>query len=243
MPLSDIRIVLIRPTHPGNVGAVARAIKNMQLESLYLVAPEEFPSPEATARAAGAGDVLERAVVCDTLDEAIKGCHLVIGTTARMRRIEWPELEPEVCARTLLTGSQQGPVALLFGQERMGLTNPELDRCQYVVTIPSNPEHPVLNLACAVQILAYEIYRAELAGRAADDQQGQESEPVGNEDMRLFYQHLEEVLQQTGFLDPDNPRFLMRRLMRLYNRTQPDRNELNILRGILTSVQKPRPRV
>lgn len=243
MSLSDIRIVLIRPTHPGNVGAVARAIKNMQLESLYLVAPEEFPSPEATARAAGAGDVLERAVVCGTLDEAIKGCHLVIGTTARMRRIEWPELDPETCARTLLDGSRQGPVALLFGQERMGLTNPELDRCQYVVTIPSNPEHPVLNLACAVQILAYEIYRAELAGRAAEDQQGRDAEPVGSEDMRLFYQHLEEVLQQTGFLDPDNPRFLMRRLMRLYNRAQPDRNELNILRGILTSVQKPRPRV
>lgn len=243
MPLSDIRIVLIRPTHPGNIGAVARAIKNMQLENLYLVAPEEFPSPEATARAAGAGDVLERAVVCDTLDEAIKGCHLVIGTTARMRRIEWPELDTVECARTLLTGSQQGPVALLFGQERMGLTNPELDHCQYVVTIPSNPEHPVLNLACAVQILAYEIYRAELAGRVTEGQQEREAEPVGSEDMRLFYQHLEEVLQQTGFLDPDNPRFLMRRLMRLYNRAQPDRNELNILRGILTSVQKPRPRV
>jgi TrmH family RNA methyltransferase len=243
MPLSDIRIVLIRPTHPGNVGAVARAIKNMQLENLYLVAPEEFPSLEATARAAGAGDVLERAVVCGSLDEAIKGCHLVIGTTARMRRIEWPELDPVTCARTLLAGSQQGPVALLFGQERMGLTNPELDRCQYVVTIPSNPEHPVLNLACAVQILAYEIYRAELAGRAVEDQQEREAEPAGSEDMRLFYQHLEEVLHQTGFLDPDNPRFLMRRLMRLYNRAQPDRNELNILRGILTSVQKPRPRV
>jgi tRNA (cytidine32/uridine32-2'-O)-methyltransferase len=243
MPLIDIRIVLIRPTHPGNVGAVARAIKNMQLESLYLVSPEDFPSPEATARAAGAGDVLERAVVCDSLDEAIKGCHLVIGTTARMRRIEWPELDTVECARTLLTGSRQGPVALLFGQERMGLTNPELDRCQYVVTIPSNPEHPVLNLACAVQILAYEIYRAELAGRVADDQQEREAEPVGSEDMRLFYQHLEEVLHQTGFLDPDNPRFLMRRLMRLYNRAQLDRNELNILRGILTSIQKPRPRV
>ncbi len=243
MPLIDIRIVLIRPTHPGNVGAVARAIKNMQLESLYLVSPEDFPSPEATARAAGAGDVLERAVVCDSLDEAINGCHLVIGTTARMRRIEWPELDTVECARTLLTGSRQGPVALLFGQERMGLTNPELDRCQYVVTIPSNPEHPVLNLACAVQILAYEIYRAELAGRVADDQQEREAEPVGSEDMRLFYQHLEEVLHQTGFLDPDNPRFLMRRLMRLYNRAQLDRNELNILRGILTSIQKPRPRV
>jgi len=243
MPLFDIRIVLIRPTHPGNVGAVARAIKNMQLESLYLVSPEDFPSPEATARAAGAGDVLERAVVCDSLDEAIKGCHLVIGTTARMRRIEWPELDTVACARTLLAGSRQGPVALLFGQERMGLTNPELDRCQYVVTIPSNPEHPVLNLACAVQILAYEIYRAELAGRVADDQQEREAELVGSEDMRLFYQHLEEVLHQTGFLDPDNPRFLMRRLMRLYNRAQLDRNELNILRGILTSIQKPRPRV
>ncbi len=243
MPLIDIRIVLIRPTHPGNVGDVARAIKNMQLESLYLVSPEDFPSPEATARAAGAGDVLERAVVCDSLDEAINGCHLVIGTTARMRRIEWPELDTVECARTLLTGSRQGPVALLFGQERMGLTNPELDRCQYVVTIPSNPEHPVLNLACAVQILAYEIYRAELAGRVADDQQEREAEPVGSEDMRLFYQHLEEVLHQTGFLDPDNPRFLMRRLMRLYNRAQLDRNELNILRGILTSIQKPRPRV
>ena len=242
MVSANIRIVLVRPTHPGNVGATARAMKNMSLRSLYLVEPEKFPSPEATDRAAGADDVLHDAVICASLDEALKDCHLVIGTSVRSRRIEWPTLDPAGGASRLVEAAQLGPVALLFGQERTGLLNSELDRCHFVVTIPTDPSYSSLNLASAVQILAYEIYRAVLAGAAASTTEAREGRPASNEDMQRFYQHLEEVLQQIGFLDPDNPRYLMRRLMRLFNRAGMDNNEMNIMRGILTAIQQGRPR-
>lgn len=239
MALSNIRIVLVRPTHPGNVGATARAMKNMSLSRLYLVAPENYPSPMATDRAAAATDVVEAAVICASLDHAIEDCHLVIGTTARSRRIEWPTLDPPTGARRLVEGAGKGPVALLFGQERTGLLNEELDRCHAMVTIPSDKEYSSLNLASAVQILAYELYRAHQPQVVTPAvKQGDESKPVSQEDMLRFYAHLERVLNQIGFLDPANPRFLMRRLMRLFNRIELDDNELNILRGILTAIQK-----
>jgi TrmH family RNA methyltransferase len=235
MSLENIRIVLVRPTHPGNIGASARAMKNMGLATLYLVAPRQFPHPEATARAAEAGDVLARAAVCDTLDEALRDCRLAIGTSARARRIEWPALAPEACAERLLADAAQGPVALLFGQERTGLTNDELDRCHSVVSIPVDPGYPSLNLACAVQILAYELRRRRLAATPAA---GVPVAAVSQEQMRNLYEHLERVLVGIDFLDPGNPRLLMRRLTRLFNRAGPDQNEINILRGILTAVQK-----
>lgn len=235
--MNNIRIVLVHPTHPGNVGAAARAMKNMSLLNLYLVTPEKFPGPEATNRAAGADDILRNAVICDSLDEAIRDCHLVIGTTARLRRIEWPALDPIAGAKRLVEGARQGPVALLFGQERTGLLNEELDRCHFVLSIPSNKEFSSLNLASAVQILAYEIHRAVLA-YTASEQPEIFDRPANAEDRRRFYQHLEQVLQQIGFLDPENPRLLMRRLMRLFNRINMDHNEINILRGILTAVQQ-----
>lgn len=238
MFLSNIRIVLVRPTHPGNVGATARAMKNMSLHHLYLVAPEDFPSADATDRAAGADDVLENAMICASLDEALKDCHLVIGTSARQRRIEWPSLDPESCAHRLVEGAQQGPVALLFGQERTGLLNAELDRCHFVVTIPADRNYSSLNLACAVQILAYEIHRVRLSESSANQADTREGRPVSDEDMQGLYRHMEEVLQLIGFLDPANPRRLMRRLMRLFNRAVLDHNEMNILRGILTAVQQ-----
>jgi tRNA (cytidine32/uridine32-2'-O)-methyltransferase len=241
--LSNLRIVLVRPTHPGNVGATARALKNMSLRTLYLVAPEDYPSREATDRAVGAVDVLQGAVVCGSLDEALQGCHLVIGTSARSRRIEWPALDPGICAQRLVDGARRGPVALLFGQERTGLTNAELDLCHFVVTIPSDRNYSSLNLAAAVQILAYEIHRATLAPAAASALEAGAGRPVGSEDMQRFYRHLEEVLQQIDFLDPANPRLLMRRLMRLFNRAAPDQNEMNILRGILTAVQRHRTKL
>jgi tRNA (cytidine32/uridine32-2'-O)-methyltransferase len=241
MVLTNIRIVLVRPTHPGNIGATARAMKNMSLSSLYLVAPEDFPSAEATDRAVGGDDVLQNAVLCPSLDEALRECHIVIGTSARQRHIEWPALEPEICARRLVDEARFGPVALLFGQERTGLLNAELDRCHFVVTIPADQTYSSLNLACAVQILAYEIYRAAQASSPVDvSSDVKEGRLVSQEDMRRFYQHLEEVLHQTGFLDPANPRFLMRRLIRLFNRAGLDDNELLIMRGILTSVQQQR---
>jgi len=239
---ANIRIVLVRPTHPGNVGATARAMKNMAMRSLYLVEPERFPSPEATDRAAGADDVLDSAVICASLDGALKDCHLVIGTSARPRRIEWPTLDPAAGAGRLVEGAQQGPVALLFGQERTGLLNSELDRCHFVVTIPADQAYSSLNLASAVQILAYEIYRAVLAGRPGEAMEAREGRLASSEDMQRFYQHLAEVLQQIGFLDPDNPRYLMRRLMRLFNRAGMDDNEMNILRGILTAIQQRLPK-
>jgi len=238
MALSNIRIVLVRPTHPGNVGATARAMKNMALRSLYLIEPEKFPSPLAMDRAAGADDVLQDAVICASLDEAIRDCHLVLGTTARQRRIEWPALDPADGARRLVEAAQLGPVALLFGQERTGLLNSELDRCHIMVTIPADKEYSSLNLASAVQILAYEIYRATLAGKHPEPLEPGAGRAVSDEDMQRFYRHMEEVLQQIGFLDPANPRRLMRRLMRLFNRVTLDHNEMNILRGILTAVQQ-----
>jgi len=242
MVSSNLRIVLVRPTHPGNVGATARAMKNMSLRNLYLVEPENFPSAQASDRAVGADDLLRNASICASLDEALVGCHLVIGTSARQRRIEWPALDPESCARRLVEGAQSGPVALLFGQERMGLLNAELDRCHYVVTIPADKEYSSLNLACAVQILAYEIHRAMHSGTTATagGTDVREGRPVSAEEMQRFYRHLEDVLQQIEFLDPENPRLLMRRLMRLFNRASPDHNEMNILRGILTAVQTKR---
>ncbi|OGI46369.1 MAG: hypothetical protein A2637_03425 [Candidatus Muproteobacteria bacterium RIFCSPHIGHO2_01_FULL_65_16] len=233
--MKNIRIVLVRPTHPGNIGAAARAMKNMGLENLHLVAPENFVAAEARARAVGAEDVLARAVTRDSLDAALADCHLVIGASARARRIEWPLLEPKACAEKLIAAA--GPAALVFGQERTGLTNAELERCCFVVQIPASPAFPSLNLAAAVQVLAYEIY---LAGRRSLEQKDRVATPVSHEDMRQFYRHLEQVLVQTGFLDPSNPRLLMRRLVRLFNRAGLDRNELNILRGILTAVQTRR---
>lgn len=233
-PLSAIRAVLVRPTHPGNIGGAARALKNMGLSRLYLVAPAGRNAADANARAAGAADVLAHAVSCDALDDAIGDCHFVVGTTARSRRIEWPIVDPRDAAARLVQQAQRGPVAMLFGPERSGLTNIELDRCHLVVCIPSHPDYPSLNLVCAVQILAYEIYR-----RASDVSVAPATTdaPATDAEMNHFYRHLEEVLTQIKFLDPENPRLLERRLRRLFNRAQPDQNEVNILRGVLTQVQ------
>ncbi len=241
MALSDIRVILVHPTHPGNVGAVARAMKNMGLRQLVLVAPCALPDPEAHARAAGADDVLAAARSVATLEQAIAGCSLVIGTSARSRAIAWPSLDPRAAAEIMVAESAQGEVALVFGSERTGLTNEQLDRCHYTVSIPADPQFSSLNLACAVQVMAYEIRQAECpqeSGAAGADRSGAGTHPVGSEDMERFYAHLEQVLVEIGFLDQANPRKLMRRLMRLFNRSRPDSNEMNILRGILTAVQQ-----
>ncbi len=242
MSLDNIRIVLVRPTHPGNIGATARAMKTMALRTLYLVAPERFPGPEAAALAAGAEDVLGAARICRTLDEAIGDCVRVIGSSARERRIEWPCLSPAQCARQLLSDAAAAPVALLFGQERTGLTNEELDRCQYVVSIAANPDYSSLNLANAVQVLAYEIYGAYLKARDQAPGEAARAPGVTAADLDRLYEHLQTVLVEIGFLDPANPRLLMRRLMRLFNRAQLDANEYNILRGVLTAVQQAKAR-
>lgn len=235
--LDTIRIVLVGTTHPGNIGAAARAMKTMGLYRLVLVNPENFPSADATARASGADDVLYQARVVDDLDAALEGCHLVIGASARRRGIQCVELDPRACAQQALNISRhgEGEVALVFGREHSGLSNEELDRCHFMVRIPSNPDYSSLNLAAAVQVLCYELrMAADLAEDAAD---GVISLPAPAEEMERFYQHLQEVLLALGFLNPANPRHLMRRLRRLYGRALPDQTEVNILRGMLSAVQ------
>ena len=243
MSLDRIRIVLMAPSHGGNIGGSARAMKTMGLSRLVLVAPKEFPSAEASARAVGAEDVLEQAQVCASLEEAVGDCELVIGTSARSRRIHWPLVDPPEAARRVLAHSVAGQVAVLFGRERIGLTNDELDRCQLLVNVPSNPAFSSLNLAAAVQVIAYEIWRASTATQPVE----LPAEPLGepratHAEVQRFYAHLEQVLIELEFLDPENPRRLMRRLMRLFNRVELTTNEVNILRGILTSVTQLRGR-
>lgn len=245
MSLERIRIVLVATSLGGNIGGCARAMKNMGLRHLVLVAPQDFPSNDATARAAGAEDVLANAQVCTSLEEAIADCQWVVGTSARDRRISWPQLSLDEAARRAVSASSTSQeVAIVFGRERTGLTNDELDRCQALVTIPTDPEFASLNLACAVQVVAYEIYRAELVSSAAPAAVADLDEPRASQgEVERFYQHLEQAMIETGFLDPQNPRLLMRRLMRLFNRVDLTVNEVNILRGILTSFQQLQKRL
>ncbi|OBS10631.1 RNA methyltransferase [Acidihalobacter prosperus] len=242
MALDAIRIVLVEPSHPGNIGAAARAMKTMGLSRLYLVAPELYPHAEATARASGADDVLARAAVCQNLDAALAGVTLVLGTSARARNLEWPTIPPREAA-TRIGAETGGEVAILFGRERSGLTNAELERCHYRVHIPASPDYSSLNLASAVQILCYELALAadhetgvsritEIAGEAVDESYAEQI------DVDRFYAHLEQALVEIDFLDPENPRQLMRRLKRLFNRTRLLQTEVNLLRGILTAAQR-----
>lgn len=242
MSLENIRIVLVGTTHPGNIGASARAMKTMGLNELVLVDPQRYPDAEATAMASGADDLLYRAAVLETLDQALQGCVLAIGSSARRRGLSSPELNPRQAAEILVETARRAPVALVFGRESSGLSNDELDRCQYTVRIPANPEYSSLNLAAAVQVLTYEVSTHASSGQDAATEVPEEhaTTPAPAEELARFYDHLQTVLLATGFLDPANPRHLMRRLRRLFNRAQPDRNELNILRGILSSIQAPR---
>jgi len=236
--LSNIRIVLLNTSHPGNIGATARAMKTMGLDALWLVNPKQFPHADATARASGADDVLARATVCTHLDAALQGCHLVVGASARTRSIPTPVLTPRECAGLVEAEGDQGRVAVLFGCEQSGLSNAEMDRCHYLVQIPANPAYGSLNLAAAVQIIGYEFYARHAGACAAAARP--EHRPVSADEMERYYAHLEETLVALDFLDPGNPRQLMRRLRRLYNRARPDDNEINILRGILTAARQGR---
>lgn len=231
------RIVLINTSHPGNIGAAARAMKNMGLDQLYLVDPKVFPSAEATARASGADDLLANAVCVDKLETAIGNASLVIGASARSRTLPLPTLDPRQCAELVEEQAESTCTAILFGRERTGLTNDELDRCHYLVQIPTNPDYPSLNVAAAVQVVAYEL---RMAANLPANQTPRRHRLATAEEMELFYSHLEDTLTAIDFLDPDNPRQLLRRLRRLFGRVQPDENEINILRGILTAVQRRR---
>lgn len=229
-----IRIVLVGTTHPGNIGAAARAMKNMGLSELSLVRPRYFPHEDATARASGAEDVLESARVVDDLAGALADCRFVAGASARARTIDWPTLAPRECARRLVDESTEGAAAIVFGPEKSGLTNEDLDRCHALVSIPADPGFSSLNLAMAVQVLCYEVRLAGTEGTPASAPR--EVPLASSEELERFYAHLGQVLTASGFLDPENPRFLMRRLRRLFARALPDQNEVNILRGILASL-------
>ncbi len=232
-----LRIVLLETSHAGNIGAAARAMHNMGLDDLWLVAPKSFPDDEATARASGAHGLLESATVVADLDQALTGCGLVAAVSARQRSLAWPCKTPREAAAEIVASTANTSVALLFGREKYGLTNAELERCHLLISIPANPDYSSLNLAMAVQVLAYEIRLAR--GQTSLPPASTEPPPAAAEDMQRFYRHLEEVLLENGFLDPDNPRHLMRRLRRLFNRAVPDDNEINILRGMLAAMQKP----
>lgn len=234
--LARIRIVLINTTHPGNIGATARAMKVMGLSSLHLVTPKVYPSAEATAMASGADDILQAAVVHDSLDSALAGCPLVLGTSARMRSLPMPMIDARRAARQALAESGSHEVAVLFGRERYGLVNEEMQRCQFLVNIPSNPEYSSLNLAQAVQIISYEL-RVAGQGKADFSVAPSDWEPVDDQQMEGLFEHLEQTLLDIRFLNPKQPKRLMARLRRLFNRARPDQNEINILRGILKASQ------
>lgn len=233
-----VQVVLVEPAHPGNIGGVARAMKNMGLTRLTLVSPAEFPAPEAGWRAASAQDVLEAARVVDSLEAALDGVHFVVGTSARNRRIPWPVLDARGCAGHIARESLRGEVAVLFGREDRGLENDELQRCNLHCHIPTHDAYPSLNLAMAVQIVAYELRMVGLADSLPSQPDAEWDAPFATvADLERFYAHLEETLVAIGFLDPVAPRQLMTRLRRLYSRVRLDEMELGMLRGILTETQ------
>lgn len=240
--MSDhIRIVLVNTTHPGNIGGVARAMKNMGVSDLCLVEPKSFPHPDADARASGATDILERASVVSTLDEALADCGLIFGTSARERHIPWPLVNPRELAAIATPLEGKARVAILFGREDRGLTNEELQRCHHHVHIPAVESFSSLNIAAAVQVITYELRMAQVADQqAARPQWGTDwdIELAEQRELELMFEHLERTLVEIEFLDPNNPRQLMPRLRRLLQRAVPDKVEVNVLRGILTAIER-----
>ena len=235
----NVRIVLVETSHPGNIGASARAMKNMAITNLVLVSPQRFPDEQASFRAVSALDVVHEAKVVDSVEEAIVDCQLVIGTSARDRRIPWPLQDARGCAERVAARSVQERVAILFGREDRGLLNEELQRCNLHCHIPTHEGYSSLNLAMAVQIVAYELRMRELSDKTGLAADADWDTPFSSSaDMARFYAHLEETLVEIGFLNPEAPRQLMPRLNRLFNRVRLDEMELNILRGILTETQK-----
>ena len=237
-PNFELRIVLVETSHPGNIGAVARAMKNMALSQLVLVRPKVFPSAEATARASGADDVLQRTRVVDSVAAAVADCGLVAATTARERDQNFRVLDVRDAAQRLVQEAQRSPVALLFGSERTGLTNDELAQVHLLLRIPANPDYLSLNLSMAVQLAAYEIYRARGATYAPLPA---ETPLASGEEMARLYTHQEEVLREIDFRDRTvSGTSLMARIRRFVQRAELDKNEANIVRGILTHVQRKR---
>ena len=235
--LERIRIVLVNTSHPGNIGSTARAMKTMGLERLYLVSPLQFPHPKADEMASGTADILQKASVVNTLEEAIKDCTLVIGASARIRTVPWPLFSPREMADIVSKEPESSEIAILFGREQTGLTNEELERCHLQIQIPSNPQYPSLNIAAAVQVIAYELRVASQNGtnlRLVDDRW--DYRLASTDEMEKFFVHLQEALIAIDFLKMSAPRKLMTRLRRLFLRARPDVMEVNMLRGMLTAI-------
>lgn len=241
--LGRVRIVLSNTSHPGNIGAAARAMKTMGLSRLYLVNPKKFPDPEAVARAAGADDVLDAATVCATLDQALEGTVFSVALSARHRNLGPERLQAREAAPLVLGMAGEGDVALVFGNETAGLSNADVQRCQRTVFIPANADYSSLNLGAAVQLLCYELRLAAYDGRPEEVTRTVPfaSPPATSDDVERFYAHLESVMIRTGFLDPNQPKRLMSKIRRLYGRVALERDEISILRGILDAVDKNMP--
>jgi len=235
-PLANVRVVLCETSHPGNIGAAARAMKTMGIHDLHLVSPRAFPDPEAQWRAARALDVLERATVHDSLDSALHGTAFAIACSARTREMAVPASSAREAAVRAIGVARTQPVAFVFGNETYGLTTAQVNKCGLLAAIPANPQYPALNLAAAVQVFAYELRLASLGGPAA----GLDRELATHEEVEGFYHHLESVMADIGFLDPDHPKKLMPRLRRLFARAGLEREEVNILRGLLKGLSRPR---
>lgn len=236
--LNNVKVVLVGTSHSGNIGSAARAMKVMGLSNLVLVDPQCSVDEQTIALAAGAADIAENAQVVSTLAEAVEDCALVVGSSARSRTLEWPMLEPRECGVKFVEEGQNAPVALVFGRERTGLTNDELQTCHYHVCIPANPEYSSLNLAMAVQTLSYEVRMAYLEREQSQYQSQEQAEYPRHKELELFFSHLEKVAKDTQFISEDQPGKVMNKLRRLFNRARPEAQELNILRGILTSIEK-----
>lgn len=233
--LSNVRIVLVETFHPGNIGAAARALKNMGLTQLWLVNPREFPSDEAESRAAGATDLLANARVVSSVDEAIGDCQLIIGTSARERTYDLPLQDLETAATQVWQESQSGEIAILFGRETTGLNNREMLLCNRHLFIDANPDYPVLNVSQAIQLVCYELRRAT---RLIDANKLEPAPYPRQYDMVLFFEHLERVLRRVNFIIPQHEGRVLDKLRRYFNRTRPEKTEMGILRGILNSIEE-----
>ncbi|MEO1879774.1 MAG: RNA methyltransferase [Methylococcales bacterium] len=232
--LANFKIILVETSHPGNIGGVARAMKNMGMDQLCLVNPKIFPSADATSRASGASDLLNTAEICHSLHDALADCQVVFGASARDRTISWPELTARECAEKFVSSEPSDTkIALVFGRENSGLKNHELDLCHYLLRIPCNPAFSSLNLATAVQVVCYELFVA--SGQKSESSIGDKNETplASTQQMELFYEHMQQTLLDIDFLHPEKSISIMRRLRRIYNRISLDTKELDILRGIL----------
>ena len=234
-----IKVVLVGTTHPGNIGAAARAIKTMGLSKLDLVCPKEFPSNEATYRSKAAKDILEKASIHETLFESVKGCEMVIGTSARNRKVPWPVLNPKNASKEINKAvKNNSKVAIVFGREDRGLTNEELGLCNLHIHIPTNEDYSSLNLAQAVQIVTYEIRMNFLESESLKNDQEWDVELASAEQTERLIEHMDELMKEVEFYDTENPRKLLIRVRRFFKRSGIDVMETNIFRGLFSTIQK-----